>query len=283
MISKRVLSFVLVFLLIVSPIRAGHENICRELLNDMIAKINRTQSARYFLHSSERVKGKILRADSQVKLHVKPRQIYFKNNSGVEILYNELIDKNYALVNPNTFPYINLKLDPYRSIMRNNQHHTIFELGFEQIGKIVQNAIRQSDNNFGHWFTYMGIIKYDNRDCHKIFFEYPDYKYVKYTVHSKETIQSIAEKLGIGEYRILQLNSNISYTDFIKEGRVLIVPNVYASKTLMYIDKELNLPVYIKAFDDQGFYESYELYNLKVNINFTPKEFDKSFRDYGFN
>jgi outer membrane lipoprotein-sorting protein len=95
-------------------------------------------------------------------------------------------------------------------------------------------------------------------------------------------VRSIAHKLGIGEYRIIQNNANISYTDYIKEGRVLSVPNVYASKTLMYIDKELNLPVYIKAFDDQGFYESYEFYDLKINLNFNAKEFDKSFAGYGF-
>lgn len=274
--------FTCVLLLSLSPLKAGRQQICRQLISTMIESIDHVKSASYTLHAAERVKGKILRASSQIKLHVMPRQLYFKNNTGVEVLYNELIDKEEALVNPNAFPYINLKLDPYRSIMRNNQHHTIFELGFHQIGGILGNAVKQSDINFDKWFTYMGIIKFNNRDCHKIYFEYPDFKYVKYTVHKKENVRSIAQKLGIGEYRILQSNSNISYTDYIKEGRVLIVPNVYASKTLMYIDKELNLPVYIKAFDDQGFYESYEFYDLKVNVTFGSKEFEKSFNGYGF-
>ncbi|HRG57508.1 MAG TPA: DUF1571 domain-containing protein [Bacteroidia bacterium] len=280
--SIRFFVIALILLFSLNPLLAGREQTCKALISNMIEHINRVKTASYTLHSAERVKGKILKATSQIKLHVHPRQLYFKNNNGVEVLYNELIDKDEALVNPNAFPYINLKLDPYRSIMRNNQHHTIFELGFHQIGGILSNAVKQSDSNFDKWFTYMGIIKFNNRDCHKIYFEYPDFKHVKYTVKSKETVRSIAQKLGVGEYRIMQNNLNISYTDYIKEGRVLKVPNVYASKTLMYIDKELNLPVYIKAFDDQGFFESYEFYDLKVNLNFTSKEFEKSFSEYGF-
>lgn len=280
--SIRLTVFILITLLSLNPTQAGRQPICRQLIAGMIESIEHVKSATYTLHAAERVKGKILRASSQIKLHLSPRQLYFKNNNGVEVLYNELINKDEALVNPNAFPYINLKLDPFRSIMRNNQHHTIFELGFHQIGGILQNAVRQSEVNFDKWFTYMGIIKFNNRDCYKIYFEYPDFKYIKYTVHKKENVRQIAQKLGIGEYRILQNNANISYTDNIKEGRVLLVPNVYASKTLMYIDKELNLPVYIKAFDDQGFYESYEFYDLKVNMNFVPKEFEKSHQGYGF-
>ena len=262
--------------------QAGLQPICKQLIAAMIETIEQVKTARYTLSASERAKGKILRATSQIKFQMHPRKIYFKNNSGVEVIYNEMVDKEEALVNPNAFPYINLKLDPYRSIMRNNQHHTIFELGFHHIGSVIHNAMKQSENNFDKWFTYLGIIKFNNRDCHKIYFEYPDFKYVKYTVHKKETVRSIAQKLGVGEYRIMQNNSNISFTDFIKEGRVLMVPNVYATKTLMYIDKELNLPVYINAFDNQGFYESYEFYDLKVNVNILPNEFEKSYSGYKF-
>jgi hypothetical protein len=278
----RFFAFILILIFSLKPTQAGRQLSCRQLIATMIESIAHVKSATYTLQAAERVKGKILRASSQIKLHVHPRQLYFKNNSGVEVLYNELLDKEEALVNPNAFPYINLKLDPYRSIMRNNQHHTIFELGFHQIGGILGNAVKQSELNFDKWFTYMGLIKFNNRDCHKIYFEYPEFKYIKYTVHKKETVRSIAQKLGIGEYRIIQNNANISYTDYLKEGRVLSVPNVYASKTLMYIDAELNLPVYIKAFDDLGFFESYEFYDLKVNLNFAPKEFDKSYSGYGF-
>jgi hypothetical protein len=276
------LAFIIFIALSLKPTHAGLQPTCRLLIASMTETIGHVKTASYTLNAAERVNGKISRASSNIKLRLSPRQLYFKNNAGVEVLYNELYDKEEALVNPNAFPYINLKLDPYRSIMRNNQHHTIFELGFHHIGWILTNAVKQSELNFDKWFTYMGIVKFNNRDCYKVYFEYPDFKYVKYTVRKKETLRSIAQKQGIGEYRIIQNNINISYTDYIKEGRILSIPNVYASKTLMYIDKELNLPVFIKAFDDLGFYESYEFSDLKINMNFNVKEFDRSFAKYNF-
>jgi hypothetical protein len=261
---------------------AGKQPTCRWLISEMLEHIYKVKTAEYTLHAAERIKDNTLKATSAIKLQMTPRKIYFKNNKGIEVLYNEQTDRAEALVNPNSFPFINLKLDPYRSIMRNNQHHTIFELGFHHIGGILANAVKLSDANFEKWFTYLGVVKINNRDCYKINFEYPDFKYVKYTVKQRETVRNIAQKLGVGEYRIILNNANISYTDYIKEGRVLLIPNVYASQTVIYMDKELNLPIYIKAYDDHGFYESYEFHHLKINVGFSPKEFDKSYPDYGF-
>lgn len=280
--SRRLLSILLVVFLSLHPSLAGKHPTCRLLLSQTLEHIYKVKTASYTLHAAERVNENVLKASSQIKLQVTPRKLYLKNNKGVEVLYNEQASKGEALVNPNSFPYINLKLDPYRSIMRNNQHHTIFELGFHHIGSILSNAVKSSEAQFEKWFTYSGLIKFNNRECHKIIFEYPDFKYIKYNVKHKETVRSIAHKFGIGEYRIMINNQNISYTDFIREGRVLSIPNVYASKTVIYIDKELLLPVYIKAYDDHGFYESYEFEDLKTNLNFSAKEFEKTYSGYGF-
>ncbi len=280
MVRKYIILFVILVCSI--PLKAGKENICHQVLHRMFEKVDMVRTAQYSLHASERVTSKILQAQSFIKLQVSPRKIYFRNGTGIEILYNETTDKANALVNPNSFPYMNLKLDPYRSVMRNNQHHTIFELGFKHIADIIKRAVDNSETNFEKWFVYMGTYQYNNRDCHKIYFEYPHFRYVKYTVEKNETVRTIANKLGVGEYRIMQHNTNISYTDYIKEGRVISVPNMYASKTILYIDKELELPVYVKAFDDKGFYESYEFHDIQINLNFKSNEFDKGFKEYKF-
>jgi hypothetical protein len=111
-VSIRFFAVILIAIFSLSPTQAGRQNSCRQLIVQMVESIEHVKSASYTLHAAERVKGKILRASSQIKLHLSPRQLYFKNNSGVEVLYNELIDKEEALINPNAFPYINLKLDP---------------------------------------------------------------------------------------------------------------------------------------------------------------------------
>lgn len=275
-ISLTLLLFVLL------PISAFKNANCKNILNEMFESIKSVKTARYKLNSSEKTKDKILSAVSEIKIQVNPRKVFFSNTSGIEALYAEGEMGGDVLVNPNSFPYINLKLNPFKSIMRHNQHHTIFELGFQHIGSVIENAVKKSGDNFDKWFTYLGDVVYDNRDCYKLYYEYPEFKYVSYTVLKNENVRTIAEKLGVGEYRIMTHNEDIPYTDYLKEGRVLKVPNAYGSKTLIYVDKIYNLPVFIKVFDNQGFYEAYEFYDMKINLEFAPNEFTKQYKDYHF-
>jgi LysM repeat protein/ABC-type branched-subunit amino acid transport system substrate-binding protein len=50
-------------------------------------------------------------------------------------------------------------------------------------------------------------------------------KYETYTVQEGETIQSIARKLSITPYKLLQLNPELTENNQIEEGKILIVPN----------------------------------------------------------
>jgi LysM repeat protein len=253
------------------------------VLEKMLTAINNVKSAKYHLYSVERVDNKILTAHSDIKLNMVPRKLYFKNTiKGIEVLYVEEKFEGDALINPNAFPYINLKLDPFKSIMRNNQHHTIFELGFAHIGKIIETSIQKHQKDFDQTFFLLPDVEFNKRPCFKVFSEIKNFKYVTYTVQKGETARAIAEKFAVGEYRIFQNNPNLHYIDPIKPGKKLLIPNFYAEKTIMYIDKELMLPVYIKAFDDKGLYESYEFSNLEINLVFEPKEFTKDYKGYNF-
>ena len=275
---------VLTFLFVVFlPLGSKESQSCRVVLEKMLTAINNVKSAKYHLYSVERVDNKILTAHSDIKLNMVPRKLYFKNTiKGIEVLYVEEKFEGDALINPNAFPYINLKLDPFKSIMRNNQHHTIFELGFAHIGKIIETSIQKHQKDFVQTFFLLPDVEFNKRPCFKVFSEIKNFKYVTYTVQKGETARAIAEKFAVGEYRIFQNNPNLHYTDPIKPGKKLLIPNFYAEKTIMYIDKELMLPVYIKAFDDKGLYESYEFSNLEINLVFEPKEFTKDYKGYNF-
>jgi LysM repeat protein len=253
------------------------------VVEKMLEAINRVKTARYHLYSVERINEKILTAHSDIKLNMSPRKLYFRNTmKGIEVLYVEGTLNGEALINPNAFPYINLRLDPYRSIMRNNQHHTIFELGFAHIGKIIETSIQKHHKDFDQTFFLLPDVEFNNRPCYKVFSEVKAFKYMPYTVQKGETARSIAEKFAVGEYRIFQNNPNLHYTDPIKPGRKIMIPNFYAEKTILYIDKLLMLPVYIKAYDDKGLYESYEFSNLEINGVISPAEFTKGYKGYKF-
>ncbi len=59
-----------------------------------------------------------------------------------------------------------------------------------------------------------------------------------------------------------------------------IYPNNYA---VIYVDKELMLPVFYAAFDDEDrLLEQYEYRDLKLNVGLTEKDFDKKNSEYKY-
>ena len=65
-------------------------------------------------------------------------------------------------------------------------------------------------------------------------------------------------------------------------GQVIQIPNVYAKKNILYIDKKLKLPVRMEMYDDKGFFERYEISQIEVNPVIPPEEFSENYKDYGY-
>lgn len=254
-----------------------------ELLEKMFSAIQDVKSARYSLYITERVNGINHNAVSDIKINTSPRKIYLKNpKKGTEILWVQGENKGDCWVYPNGFPYATLSLSPLGDIMRKNQHHTIHDLGFGYIAKATRSSIFKSGLAIEKIVTYIGDVVWDNTDCYKLFASYPDFKIVNYTVEKGETVASIANEFNCGEYRILERNPWI--TDYNQNivGKQIKVPSNYSNKTILYLNKKTFLPIFLKVYDDQGFYEGYEYHNLQVNTGFATNEFSKDFPDYKF-
>jgi len=256
----------------------------KSVLDEMLAAIKNLNTISYKLHTKERVANKYLSINSEIKINTKPRKIYLKNPSKkLEVLYCEGENNNEALVNPGKFPFITLKFNPNHNLMRNNKHHSIHDLGFQFIAQMIEESIPANPKLFDKTFLYMGIIEWDGKQCYKIYCEFKDFKYVKYTVTTTtENVISIAKKFNCGDYRIIANNDGLSYTNYITKGTVLKVPNMYAAKTIIYIDVESKIPVNIKLYDDEGIFEVYEFTDIKINRGFAKNEFTKDFAGYGF-
>jgi outer membrane lipoprotein-sorting protein len=89
-----------------------------ELFDKMMASIANVKTLKFRLVKNERMmNGKMAPGDQQVKMQVNPFKCYLKiakPNEGAEVLYVKGTNNNNALVNPNAFPYINLKPGPLR-------------------------------------------------------------------------------------------------------------------------------------------------------------------------
>lgn len=253
----------------------------RDLINKIFESISNIKTLRYNLHCHERIKGKLMQTESKVKLQISPRKLYL-SLKGPEVLWIQGANNGDALVNPGAFPYINLNLDPYGSIMRKDQHHTIHEMGFQYLVDILKERINELGDKADRYFAITGEEKYDGRSCYKLLITFPEFAWGPYTVKKGENLTIISRRLRISEYLVLENNPKLSWYNDVKEGQIIQIPNAYAKMTLLMIDKELFLPVSNKVYDDKGIFEMYDYTNLQVNSTIAPEEFTKNFSEYNF-
>lgn len=248
----------------------------------MIKSIDDVERLKYSLKITERGKKGFNYYESSVKLNRKPRKIYLYIK-GIELLWVNGWNGNKAYVKPNSFPFVNLSLDPLGFLMRQDQHHTLNEMGFDYFGSVVEYIALKVNDKFDQYFKYEGEERYNNRPCYKIIIDNKDFGYENYVVGTNESITSIARKLHISEYMILEVNPKLNdYFDILKKGQILKVPNAYAKHVTLYIDQLYYLPVGVKILDDKGLYEQYDYHYLQVNPKIEDEEFTKTYKDYKF-
>jgi hypothetical protein len=257
----------------------------RNIVNNMYAATGKIKSLKFVMKKMERVGGKYLNGVQAVKYNRNPRKVYteiISPNKGVEVLYVEGKNNNHAYVNPNAFPYITLSLDPYGSIMRKNNHHTVHEVGFDYISGIIKHVDAKAGNDFNKIFRYTGDTVFNNRKCYKLLIDYTPFAYINYTVKKGETLKEIAYRLFVSDYMIMTINKGIDDYDDVAEGQVIKVPNAYARKTLLLIQKDTYLPVVQVMSDEKGLFSRYEFYDLIVGPEFSEMEFSKDYEKYNF-
>lgn len=254
----------------------------RDLLIKMVKSIKEIQCLKYNLKITERGKKGYNHYESSVKLNRKPRKLYIYIK-GIEVLWTAGTNNGKALVKPNSFPYINLSLDPMGNLMRQDQHHTINEMGFDYFGGIIEYCILKFSDKLDQSVKLEGEEKYNNRLCYKISINNKDFAQTTYTVGASENLTSIARKLFVSEYMIVEMNPKLKdYFDILKPGQVIKVPNWYAKTVTIYIDKFYFLPIGVQIYDDKSLFEEYNYFFLQVNPKFEEDEFTREFKDYNF-
>lgn len=261
--------------------RATEEINARTLADRLLTSIESTKTLKYDLKLSERIQGKMVNTESSVKLQVSPRKLYLYLK-GPELLWVQGQNNGNALVNPGTFPYFNLYLNPDGALMRKNQHHTIHEMGYEYLAGVLKNIIKKSGDKFEKYFVYTGEETWDGRPCYKLVISYPEFGFTNYTVQKGENLVTIARKLYVSEYMILENNPRLKDYYDVKDCDVIKVPNAYAKLTILMIDKEFFLPINNKILDDKGLFEYYEYHNLHPNTKIADEEFTRYYKDYNF-
>jgi hypothetical protein len=255
---------------------------CRELVNKTLKSIREVKGLKYHLKVIERGKKGYNFYESKVKFHRNPRLIYLYIK-GIEVLWLQGKNDSRALVKPNAFPYFNLNLDPMGNLMRQDQHHTLHEMGYDYFAGIIQHTVDRLDDRYDDFFVCEGEERTNNRPCYKIVINNHEFAYVDYRIGEGESITSIARKLRVAEYMILEKNPKFrDYFDILKSGQIIKVPNWYAKTVVMYIDQLYFLPISIRVDDEKGIFEEYNYHFLQVNPKFEEGEFTRTYKEYGF-
>ena len=233
----------------------------------------------------ERINGKLIKQESLVKLETNPLKVYSRQSfpkEGLEVLYKQGFENNHALINPNGFPWINIKLDPNGSTMRKDQHHTIMDAGYNLVVAILEHLFSKYGTESISMVRNKGTITWDNKSCWEIEMNNPFFGYINYTVKEGETLVSIADRLKLSEYMILENNSAVSSYEDVSAGQVIKIPNDYSPRIVLFIEKERMIPLVMKIYDDKGLYEQYEYRNITINSSFDAQEFSATFHEYDF-
>ena len=272
----------LIFIWLVFPSTAFSQS-GLQLLHKMAENTQEIIGFTATITKTERIEGVFEKQVSAVKLNREPFMIYLRQQypkDGVEILCRS--DREKVLVNMNSFPWINLNLDPYGSLMRRNQHHTVYDSGFDLMTNILLRALQTVGSDTADHIKYFGTKKYEERDVYHLEFINPSYRIHDYTIVGNETVIDVAKRLNINEYYILELNEDVDFYDDVEAGQQIRVPSHYASRMSLFIDTIHMIPMVIWAYDDQGLFEKYAYSKFVLNPPISSSEFQEDYPEYDF-
>jgi len=269
----------IVFLLVVTQLLSAQS--ATDILSKTIEAMSVTKTVSFSFNQMERYEGEHIESSSEIKINHNPLKVYMKFVKGSpakELLYNSAVSAKAKINAGKLIPTISMK--PLSHQMRKKQHHTLLEAGYSYMMVCFANILKGSVAKRNK-ITYLGEVKFHNADCYKIAFTENTFGYYDYTLKKGETIHSVAKQKAINEYLILEKNNNYDLDDY-KEGQTYKIPNVYASKGVLIIDKATMLPRYIELSDDKGIFERYTYSNIKMNPKFSEDDFSEDNKNYGF-
>lgn len=237
-------------------------------LDSKIASINTMQ---FTLVNHERIGDRMMKGKQKVSLITQPFQchiVLIEPGSGEELVYSGAKYNNFAIYDPNGFPYVQLELDPHGSLMRKNNHHTIFDLGFGKMMAILKYHMKNAS-----YTLKVEEVKINGEDVQKLSVEFVDFSYKRVSIDKKQTLSAFADSKMLNDYMLFELNK-IPISDQLKVGSSIVIPSAYAKKIELYISKESGYPISQLIYDDKGLYEKYEFSDLVINFPIPEKRFN---------
>tara|TARA_B100000497_G_C7603302_1_gene362422 strand:+ start:157 stop:1020 length:864 start_codon:yes stop_codon:yes gene_type:complete len=274
------------YIFISSSLFSQNNSLKREIIAKVIDSIDAHNQLEFEMFRSERnKKNEFIDGKFYAKMNNNPLKIYIKNEKprkGAEILYVEGENDNKILINPNTFPYVNMSLSSESSLLLADGHHYIKQAGFSQISKTFKLYKGKYGDDFLEMIHYEGIFIWNDKKCYKIRIEYEDYQPINYYSKKGETLYEICENKLINIAKVKELNPEISVNESLFENQKITITNHYSRTSILYIDLENYFPIYQIMYDENGLHEKYIYTKLVLNKKIKNEEFNRDYKDYNF-
>ena len=265
----------LAMLAFVWPSSQASEPTALSVMESMFARMDSLRTLQFYLVNWERIEGKLMSGEQRVWLQTRPFQCYIymiAPQRGAELLYAGPKTGGEAIYNPKGFPYMKINLDPMGETIRKNNHHTIFELGFQYLSDILRDLNNRNMLNV----ELEGVREVAGRNCTVIKATVPSFKTENHTVEKWETLVSIARKKNLSEYMLMEMNPDTDDYEDVEAGQVIRIPSAYAQSFELAIDNETRVPVEISVFDAKGLFEKYLYKNVRINPFIPPATFSET-------
>jgi len=265
---------------------ASAQNNGVQLIDKMLAFNKTINAVQLNAQISERINGKMVDKSGFFKVQLKPKEIYFRQKvflTEVEGLYVEGTNQGKAQLVTRSFPKIRMNLDPLAEKMREDNHHTIFEAGFDYFMSTIDQFRKKYPTEFASMVNLKPDERVENKLCKVVEINNPHFRYTFYLAKAGETLRSIGFKLNVSDQMILELNPSCKNHGAVKAGQKLLVPTDYARKMVLYLDTKTSMPLRFDIYDDKGLFAHYVYSNVLINPAFAVNEFRTSNPNYKFN
>jgi outer membrane lipoprotein-sorting protein len=256
------------------------------ILASMLNACENLASASFILSTTERIKdGSTEKGEMLVKLNHNPLRLYlhlYNPNPGTELLYRDGEWDNQVYISLGGFPYLNIKMDPNHNTVRKNSHHSIRDIGFDYLARMIRHYQSVLGEKVYDRLALGDTVQFERHRCLKMEFDYPEFGYNTYTVKEGENVAGIAATNFVHEYMVICANKPVDNVHDVKAGQKLMIPNMFARKIIFYVSLKSMLPLIQEIHDDKGFFERYEYKSFVLNPGIDPAEFTPDFTGYGF-
>ena len=266
-------------------LESGDSITCQKALAAMFDSVYSLKTSKFKMVSYERIEDEMHQNNAVVYVNYEPKKIFlrgFKPDGELvnEVMYLEGKNDNKALISPNGFPYFNLNLEPEGGTMRHHRHLTILEAGGRYLVDMLRIGIKnymESGDSTNRFF-----IEREAKGFLKLTVFNPDYDFVDYTVLPNEQVRKLCFRLGIPEYKLIEINDEVDDYNDLSEGQIIKIPNFYAKKLELIIRESDFMPLHVKIFDEKGLYSEYEYLYFDCNPYVDEQTFNSENPAYTF-